>query len=138
MEDYREQYLTQLQGVNSLVLNAIDAIIEDTNTEPLIIIVSDHGPASVWRTVRDGSGVSVRERYSNLCLIRPPSSYNVSFPEDLGLVNLFPVILNSFFGFDLEMLPDEYYHVDSRYPNKFVTIDESMFLQSSEIVMLYP
>lgn len=97
MEESCRMYIEQLQAVNMLVKNAVDQILENSPSQPIILIVSDHGPFKYYSRLNRKDPIALWERYSNLTLTKFPSTSNVKIPNDLHLVNLFPVALSDLF-----------------------------------------
>jgi hypothetical protein len=70
---------------------------------PIIIIEGDHGFGKKFRT-------------SNLLALYLPDGGAAELDDDMTLVNVFPHIFNTYFGTDIDSLPDiSYTHTDNWY-----------------------
>jgi hypothetical protein len=107
-EEYLKAYQAQLQYINILTLQAIDGIRESEKQLPIIIIQADHGSGLYldWDTADKSC---VRERLSIL------NAYFVSGPgkerlySSISPVNTFRLILSTYLGANLDLLPDRAY-----------------------------
>jgi hypothetical protein len=109
--DRKDQYIGQLEFVNSQILTTIDKIIEVSEVKPLIIVMSDHGPASNWNEGRIQSTPSealFNERIPILSAILLPDYCKKSYLEKShSSVNTFSAILNACFATDLPLHADD-------------------------------
>jgi len=109
--DQKDAYIGQLKFVNSQILTTVDEIIETTNTDPLIIIMSDHGPASNWNEgnfKNTPSEALFNERIPILKAVLIPKSCDVSeFDKSYNSWNTFNVVLNSCFNAGLPIYTDD-------------------------------
>jgi hypothetical protein len=117
-EDWKDVdgYIGQLEFVNSLVTDAVDDILDNSSVEPLIIIVSDHGTASQWNEGRLSSTPTRElfdERIGILSAVLLPDSCDQSeFDKSDALMNTFSMVLNSCFGANLDLHPNDVYWGD--------------------------
>jgi hypothetical protein len=92
---FKQGYVDQLIFIDKQIENLMATIIANSSTPPIIIIQGDHGPA----------GAGPYERVSNLNAYYLPGHagtlYNTITP-----VNTFRVVLDSYFGQNLPILPD--------------------------------
>lgn len=97
------KYLNELSYINKKLLLAVDRLIKkDPNS--LIILSSDHGPLE-----SGNKELSRIERYAIFLAIRFPDDREVYLPENLSLLNLYRLILNSHFNTSYEYLPDKHF-----------------------------
>jgi hypothetical protein len=108
-EDYttddRQPVVGEIQYLNSLVLDTVARIIK-TNARPAVIIVfSDHG----YRADLDDRNEMLR----NLFLSYTPGQRGI-FPQDVGLVNVVPRIVNAYLPTTMPLATRESYVIDLR------------------------
>ncbi len=95
---YQKGYLNQLQFLNKKMLQAIDTIISNSDTPPIIIMLGDHGP---WLQPKD-------KRMWNLTAIYFPDHEDVLY-STITPVNIFRLVFNSYFGGKYDILEDVSY-----------------------------
>lgn len=117
----REKYVDQTIYTNKIVLELVDRIIKNSDTPPIIIIASDHGPASTLTPSEfqqadpakmDAEGVKERMAILNAYYF-PDNDYSKLYPS-ISPVNTFRLILSQYFGQDLELLPDRSFLSDNK------------------------
>lgn len=107
-------YVAQLKCLNTLVEEAVAAILENSPTPPIIILQSDHG----WQVSNEDmqGGIQsaadldagfLRERLRNFTAAYLPGAEKNTLPPDLTPVNLFRIIFNSRFGARYPFLSDK-------------------------------
>jgi hypothetical protein len=106
----REGYPAQLAYLEPRILDAVQKILDESEQPPIIIVEGDHGFGKKFVT-------------SNLLALYLPDGGAQGLDEHMTLVNVFPTIFNTYFGTDIELLPDESYtHTREWYES--VPIDE--------------
>ena len=95
---YQKGYVNQLQYLNKNMLEAIDTIMANSETPPIIIIQGDHGP---WLQPKD-------KRFWNITAINFPGHADVLYPE-ITPVNIFRLVFNTYFGGNYDILEDVSY-----------------------------
>ncbi|HKI53800.1 MAG TPA: hypothetical protein VJ987_06720 [Anaerolineales bacterium] len=120
---YISDYRKQLQYINTLVLDAVDAILSESKTPPIIIIQADHGPGSHLH-LGSLEQTLTAERFGILnAYYFPDQNYESLYPS-ISPVNSFRVVINQFFGGDYELLPDKHYYSKWNFPFDFVQVTE--------------
>ncbi len=122
-KSYITGYRDQVQYVNKLVLETVDAILAKSATPPIIIIQGDHGPGS---RLHQGSLEKTlpAERFSILdAFYFPDQNYKSLYPS-ISPVNSFRVLLDQFFGENYALLPDRHYYSTWNYPFDFTEVKE--------------
>ena len=120
---YISDYRKQLQYINTLVLDAVDTILSESKTPPIIIIQADHGPGSHLH-LGSLEQTLTAERFGILnAYYFPDQNYESLYPS-ISPVNSFRVVINQFFGGDYELLPDKHYYSKWNFPFDFVQVTE--------------
>ena len=94
--DYIDGYRDQVIYLNDQVEIVLGTIVEKSEVSPIIVLQGDHGP---------GHGSST-DRMSILNAIRLPAG-DEPISDSISPVNTFRLVLNSLFGTDMLLLPDE-------------------------------
>ena len=118
LQEFTEGYRNQVQGLNRLLLETIDAV-QQANPDAIIILQGDHGPRR--RTILPDPGpwqTYAREELAILNAYYLPGvvAEDLLYPE-ISPVNTFRVILNAYFQQDFPLLEDRSYfsvQLDSR------------------------
>ena len=117
-------YRDQLLYVNSRILEAIDVILENSDDPPLILLQSDHGPATGldWTDPRDPY---LSDRSSILSAYLLPDFCRESLYPEISPVNSFRVLFICAFESSLNLIPDLTY-LDAELPSglKFIPLNE--------------
>ncbi len=95
---YQKGYVNQLQFLNKNMLQAIDTIVANSETPPIIIIQADHGP---WLQPKD-------KRFWNLTAIYFPDHKDKLY-STISPVNIFRLVFNTYFGGKYDILDDVSY-----------------------------
>ena len=118
-KEYKTSYLNQLIFIDDQVIETIDKILKNSPTPPIIIIQSDHGPASetinnnralknlMGELIDNQNELSVKERSSILNAYYFPKSEINNLYDSITPVNSFRVLFNNYFGQNLELLEDK-------------------------------
>jgi hypothetical protein len=96
---YKKGYVAQVQFLNKNILQALDTIVANSETPPIIIIQGDHGP---WLQPRDRHMWIFNAYYL-------PGHNDALYPS-ISPVNTFRVVFNSYFGGNYDMLEDVSYY----------------------------
>ena len=123
IEDYRKQYISQLQFINKKILSSLDQILANSSTPPVIILQSDHGPGSelFWE---DPDRTNMYERMSILNAYYLPEKGKEMLYPSITPVNSFRVVFNALFDADLELLEDRNYFARWSRPYDFIEVTE--------------
>ncbi|HJQ14115.1 MAG TPA: sulfatase-like hydrolase/transferase, partial [Anaerolineales bacterium] len=121
--NYIAGYRRQIQYINELVLNTVDAILARSTTPPIIIIQGDHGPGAYlhWGSLEN---TLPAERFGILnAYYFPDQDYTRLYPS-ISPVNSFRVLFNQFFDADYALLPDQHYYSSWSFPFDFVEVTD--------------
>lgn len=119
--EYRKGYAAQVQFINQKLLEAVDAILATSETPPVIILQGDHGPGRLLDWYSPARSC-LWERTTILNAYYLPGESVPYLPESITPVNTFRVVLNTYFGTDLELLADKTYFTSHRLPRKMFDI----------------
>jgi hypothetical protein len=122
-KSYITGYRRQIQYVNTLVLETIDAILARSTTPPIIIIQGDHGPGAHlhWGSLEN---TIPAERFGILnAYYFPDQEYELLYPS-ISPVNSFRVLFNHFFGAEYVLLPDRHYYSSWSFPFDFIEVTD--------------
>jgi hypothetical protein len=124
-DEYVDRYRDQLMFANSRLESALEAILSRSAEPPLIILQSDHGPGSLldWE---DPENTYLKERMTILNAYYLPDGGDAQLYEGITPVNTFRVVLNSYFGTDLELLRDESYFSTWSHPYAFINVTDEV------------
>lgn len=117
----KKGFVEQTIYINKLTLELIDKILKNSSQPPIIILASDHGPASTLGSKDFAASdpaklnlAGVKERLANLnAYYFPDQNYSKLYPE-ITPVNSFRLVLNQYFGLDYKLLPDRSYFSDNK------------------------
>lgn len=122
-----QYYRDQVQYVNSLVMQVIDEILQNSTSEPIIFLQADHG-SKVYKETQPAPEIQ--------CRLHLPILNAYYFPEDdaqqrlyqtISPVNSFRILLNEYFHEELALLPDESYALGDRDGNlEFVAYEDAV------------
>jgi len=120
---YIAGYRRQIQYINNLILEMVDAILAQSETQPIIIIQGDHGPGAYlhWGSLER---TLPAERFGILnAYYFPDQDYAALYPS-ISPVNSFRVLLNQFFGGDYALIPDRHYYSRWSFPFDFSEVKD--------------
>ena len=106
---YWNGYREQVIFTNKEIIGAVDDILAKSKTPPIILLMGDHGPASLFNWSFSDPGC-LWERTSNLyALLLPGHQNDDTLYSTISPVNSFRLIFNTYFGTDFPMLEDKTY-----------------------------
>ena len=131
-------YTDQLQFANKKMKEMIEKILSSTERQSIIVIQSDTGPSTNYVTTcqtcpLEYSNVNekmIRERMSNVSFVYFPTNKEVLY-DGMTPVNSFPLIFNTFFDDNYEMLDDRIYFSLEIEPYRHVDVTEFMTEQKN-------
>jgi hypothetical protein len=123
----RRLYLDQLQCTNKLTLELVTALLRRPGRPPVILLQGDHGTQMLqFNEAPSAQAVTpaqARERFGAFGAYFLPGYYGQPLGDSLTLVNLFPKVLNLYFGAGLPLESDDLYMSLGRTPFNFVRVD---------------
>jgi hypothetical protein len=125
LEEYQAGYRGQIVFLNREILKAVDAILAKSKTPPVIVLMGDHGPGSMFKWDITDPGC-VWERTHNLYAVLLPNHQNDgTLYSSITPVNTFRVIFNTYFGTDLPLLEDRTYLMAWQYPTVMADVTDT-------------
>jgi len=123
VEQYHKHYLDQLIFLNTKVEFVIDEILKNSSRPPIVIIFGDHGPRSRlnWQSLEK---TDVREAFSILSAYHLPGNGKELLYPEISPVNSLRVIINHYFGVNLDLLPDRSFYSTAKFLYKFQDVTE--------------
>ena len=112
-QEYREGYVGQVEFLNAKLKVVVDAILEQSDTPPIIIIQADHGSA-LLADFTSAENTCIEERFSPFAAYYLPGMDPALIPDDLTSVNLFRVLFNHYFEAELPLLENKHYYYKGR------------------------
>ena len=137
----KDQYITgytdQMMFINQKLTGVINSILENSAVAPVIIIQGDHGPGAYYDMLQLNDSC-LSERYSILnAYYFPDGDYQELYPE-ITPVNSFRVILNKYFGTNLDLIEDKNYFAGWLSPYSFTDVTSSVGLKCSPSAVKLP
>ena len=122
--EYRNGYVNQIIFINRGILDVVSNILAKSETPPIILIMGDHGPASMFTWKLDNPGC-VWERTSNFYAMLLPGHPDdgILYPS-MTPVNSFRLIFNTYFSGDLPLLDDRTYMMSWQQPTLKIDVTE--------------
>jgi hypothetical protein len=108
-EEYRRQYVEQAQFLNSRLEPIIDAILQNSEEPPIIILQADHGPGMLT-DFASAKNTCLAERFSTFSAYYLPGMDPNKIPDDITPVNLFRIIFDEYYGAQLPLLENALYY----------------------------
>lgn len=121
--EYQKGYAGQVQFVDRMLEETINAILDRSSQPPIIILQGDHGPGGFlnWFSPQR---TCLWERTSILNAYYLPAGADKYLYPTISPVNSFRVILNSYFGTHLDLLPDRTYFTSHRLIRQIIDITD--------------
>lgn len=121
----KDQYITgytdQMTFINQKLRDVVNSILNNSVVPPVIILQGDHGPGAYYDMLELNDSC-LAERYSILnAYYFPDGDYQLMYPE-ITPVNSFRVILDAYFGTDLDLLDDKNYFASWLSPYEFTDV----------------
>jgi hypothetical protein len=118
-EEFIGQVAGQVAYLNRLTTETIDRILEVSAQPPVVLLLSDHG-TRVRVTFGDPGDPDVTERFGTLFASYTPERSGL-FGDRITLVNVMPILFNSYLGTDLPCQPD---HIFANGPGGYLDLHE--------------
>lgn len=122
-EEYIEGYRAQVNYINTLVLDAISAILAVSDPAPLIILQGDHGPGA-FLDQDSLENSNTQERFSILNVYYFPDGPPEELYPSISPVNSFRLLFNQIFHTNILLLEDESFFSTLKQPFNFIPIPD--------------
>ena len=96
----KDLYIGYLQYCNKLCLSFVDSILKKEKTNPIIVLMSDHG------FTKYGAAINPSYNFKNMINIFFPDKNYIKLPDTISAINVFRIILNERFKQQLPLLKD--------------------------------
>ena len=122
-EQYKSRYVAQLQYVNRCVLEAVDAILQQSARPPIILLQGDHGSRMTldWESL---ANTDLREPFSILNAYYVPKKVRADLYDTITPVNSFRILLTDLFDANYPRLPDRSFYSTAAHPYDFTEVTE--------------
>jgi len=123
--DYIVNYRKQLIFITLKTVELIDKILKKPERRPVIILQSDHGPASRFEfEVIPSDALTFKERFGilNAVYLGGKDAKTAGLYESITPVNIFRIIFSLYLGADLKLLKDECFHSTWLKPYDFTNV----------------
>jgi hypothetical protein len=128
-DDFRQAYRSQSAFITRRIEETIDRLLAESPEPPIIILQSDHG-SELYLDYNNVHHTDLHERMSILNAYYFPGKRYERLYEGISPVNSFRVVLNTFFGAALDLLPDKNFF--STWSDPYAFIDVSDAVRSAE------
>jgi len=128
---YRKYYADQLKFITNMTSQTINNLQKNIDRPAIIIVQSDHGPASSYEFDLDKLTPSyLYERFSILNAYYFFDGNYTSFYDSISPVNSFRLVLNQYLGQDLPRLEDKLIYTNDL--SGYIDIDKEKFIHLVE------
>jgi hypothetical protein len=124
-EEYLSGYAQEVKFLNTQIAAVVEAILNNSKGNSIIIIHGDHGPGA-FTSFTDPDKSCFRERFSILLAIYLPNQDYSKFQDDVSLVNLFPALFNTYYEADIKYLENRSYFASWMKPYKFIDVTDKL------------
>ncbi len=111
--DYRYYFGMQVEYIDNTIVPIIKKVISQSDTVPVILLISDHGLALD------------EEQMANLSAYLVPEGVKIALRPDVSLVNSFRVIFNQLYAGDYDILEDQSFYSIHAEPFNYKAYPES-------------
>jgi hypothetical protein len=124
-EDFARAYKDQSIFITRRIQETIDRILAESPEPPIIIVQSDHG-SELNLDLESLQNTDLHERMSVLNAYYFPGGRYEWLYDSISPVNSFRVMLNTYFGAHLPLLPDRSYFSTSSDPYRFIDVTDAV------------
>jgi hypothetical protein len=124
-EEFARAYKDQSIFITRRIQETIDRILAESPEPPIIILHSDHG-SELNLDLGSLQNTDLHERMSILNAYYFPDGRYEGLYDSISPVNSFRVLLNTYFGAQLPILPDRSYYSTSADPYRFIDVTDAV------------
>ena len=114
-----EAHLSELEFVNSRILQMIDSILENSRNQPVIMFQADHGSIHGHPRTADKRLV----HFNSYAAYFLPDGNSLEVPRPFTFINSFPLIMNEVFATDFELQDERLIELLKGYDAPFEQVD---------------
>ena len=123
-EKSQSAYIKEMEFIDKKIIENVRKIISESDNQPIIVILGDHGSRIVGDEYTDNEKKVVN--YGNLMALYLPYDVETSYYKTTP-VNIFRLIFNSYFNGNYEILENKvYYNVTSEITDWEKKVSEVM------------
>jgi hypothetical protein len=123
-KQYISGYISQVEYLNRALEISLELVLSNSSMPPIIILQGDHGPGAYFnQTIGE---TCLQERFGILNAYLLPGIDPVILYSSISPVNTFRLVLNEYFGAELDMLPDNHYYSNFKQPYRFIDVGEEI------------
>jgi hypothetical protein len=100
-------YLGQAAYIANAIQEVVQNILDSSQAPPIIVLLSDHGKFPIGVSGKGAKTMPLEVlswRFSNFIALYLPQKERI--PDVLTPINIFPIILNHYCGYHIELLPE--------------------------------
>lgn len=112
-DGYVKGYAAQTKWLAEELQKTVDGILAAAHRPPVILIVGDHGPASMWidlyhrtNSFETTDSALIAERMAIFLALHMPDGEGGDIYPEMTLINVFPLIFERIFGEKAKLIPD--------------------------------
>jgi hypothetical protein len=124
-EEYRRGYAGQATAVGKMVLRAVDAILKQETSPPIILIQGDHGP-KLHYDQEELKNTDLHEVFPILSAYLVPAKVREKLYPSISPVNSFRTVLREQFGQPLKNLGDRSWYSSWTWPFKLIEVTSKL------------
>jgi len=127
----QDNYVHQLEFVNTQVLSMLERMLSNSERPPVIILQADHGPASTFSDPK-GPGwdhptdAMLQERMRIFNAYYLPQGGSVHLYDSITPVNTFRLIFNTYLGASYDLLEDRSFYSSYKRPYRLLDVTEKV------------
>ncbi|MEA1926362.1 MAG: hypothetical protein U9M90_03960 [Patescibacteria group bacterium] len=123
--DFAKKYGEQAHFITEKIKDVITLILQNSESDPIIIIQSDHGSRSSCDS-KNPFKTDLNEQFSILNAYHLPDSGKEMLYDSITPVNTFRIIFNILFKEKRNLLPDKIFFVSDELPYKFIEVTNKL------------
>jgi len=131
-EAFLRAYSDEVTFINKKLQDTVTNILEKSDQPPIIIIQGDHGS----RVHMDHNSVEKtchRERMSILNAYYLPKNNGIHLYDSISPINSFPLIFNTYFETDLDLVADQSFFATHNRPYEFIDVTDQVDIPCQNI-----
>ena len=123
-QQYIAGYTSQATYLNQALEKLLESVLSKSPSLPVIILQGDHGPGAYFTQSIDQT--CLQERFGILNAYLLPQIDPERLYSSISPVNTFRLILDAYFGANLDLLPDQHYYSNFIQPYHFIAVEDEI------------